>query len=288
MPPGEVFFFDVDDVEQHADFFVPTANGWTFHDYDADHELYLDWYRSLFRPARADQMVGEDSTTYLASRLAPARIAELLPGAKLIALLRDPVARAYSHYWHNVSRGRATEPFARTLHRAPGSYLSRGFYAEQLARYRPLFGPDQLRVVFFEDFVADQQRTVDALCEFLGLPETIDVSRVTTHRNAARAPLHLPTRLLVNRLSRPLRRTRYNRRIPNMPGFRPTSGGVRIGRSPLVDRVAELYESVLPGRRPPPMAEETRRFLQQLFRRRNSGLSELVGRDVSEVWPYMR
>src|SRR5512139_536133 len=134
IPDLEVYFFDVDDISIHPEFFQ-RRDGFTLHDFDRDLDTYLDWYRSLFAGAAPGQLVGEDSTTYLASRRAPERIARLLPSVRLIAMLRDPVARAYSNYWHNVRRARTARSFEETLRLEPGSLLTRGFYAEQLARY---------------------------------------------------------------------------------------------------------------------------------------------------------
>ena len=94
IPEYEVFFFDVDDVMIHPDFFFHRS-GSSFHDYEGEFEEYLAWYRSLFTSAEPGQIIGEDTTTYLCSHYAPTRIAELLPDVKLIALLRDPVDRAY-------------------------------------------------------------------------------------------------------------------------------------------------------------------------------------------------
>jgi hypothetical protein len=88
LPEKEVYFFDVDDIEQHGDFFIKTKNGWTFHDFEADFDTYFEWYQKYFARAEPGQMIGEDTTTYLASKKAPVRIAKLLPNVKLIAVLR--------------------------------------------------------------------------------------------------------------------------------------------------------------------------------------------------------
>lgn len=287
IPRGEVFFFDVDDVEQHPDFFVRTRDGWTDHDFERDLPTYLDWYRSLFEEARPGQKIGEDSTTYLASRAAPSRIARMLPDVKLIALLRDPVARAYSHYWHTVSTGRATMSFEESLQRGRGNLVTRGCYREQIERYGRHFGEDRLKIVLFEEFVSDGQSAVDDVCAFLGLDPRVDLATVEPHQNRASAPLSLPARLLVNRIFRRFTAKSYRSRIPNMPGYDPGSVSSRLERHPLARRLADGYESLRPRRRYPPMRPETRAHLEGVFRRLNAGLSDLIGRDVAEHWPYM-
>ena len=95
IPGREIYFFDIDDVQQHPDFFMDDRGKWIFHDYEHHCKDYLEWYSSFFQNAADGQVIGEDSTTYMASSKAPPRIARLLPNVKLIFMLRDPVSRAY-------------------------------------------------------------------------------------------------------------------------------------------------------------------------------------------------
>lgn len=288
IPLREIFFFDVDDIEQHPDFFLSTPDGWTDHDLERDLDTYLAWYRGMFEGARPGQLIGEDSTTYLASRAAPARIAMMLPEVKLIAMLRDPVTRAYSHYWHTVSTGRATMTFEDTLRLKRGNLIRRGCYAEQIRRYLEHFDRDRIRILVFEEFVSDEQRIVDEVCAFLGLDPSVDTSSVDPHRNPARPPLSLRARLAANSLLGRFTEKSYRARIPNMPGYDPDSLASRIEKHPLAQRLAETYDALRPRRRYPPMKPETRAHLEHVFRRANAGLSDLIGLDVSEHWPYMR
>jgi hypothetical protein len=116
------------------------------------------WYRGQFPLRSGTRLVGEASPSYLFHPLAPERVGALVPDARLVALLRDPVARAYSHYQHEVALGReplsfedalAAEPErtrgeearlvadARAFSRAwwDHTYVARGLYAEQLERW---------------------------------------------------------------------------------------------------------------------------------------------------------
>ncbi|MBM4372623.1 MAG: sulfotransferase, partial [Deltaproteobacteria bacterium] len=228
-----------------------------------------------------------DSTTYLASRPAPERIARLAPRCRLIALLRDPIQRAWSHYWHGVATGRATQSFERTLRDRPGNILRRGFYAEQLERYLRYVPQEQLKVLIFEEFIRDPQRITDEVCAFLGLPGSVDLANVDIHRNAARAPLSLRARLLLNATLRPLVAKSYHRKIPFMPGYQPDSVTARVERHPWFRKAADRFEDLRPRRRYPPMQEDTRAFLAGVFRRRNAALPELLGRELTAWWPWM-
>ena len=120
------------------------------------------WYRGQFPLRSGGRLVGEASPSYLFHPLAPERVHALLPGVKLVALLRDPVARAYSHYQHEVALGREPLSFEDALaaedERTRGeverlvadprafsrawwdhTYASRGLYADQLERWLAVF-----------------------------------------------------------------------------------------------------------------------------------------------------
>src|SRR3954453_12016570 len=142
-------------------------------------------------PLRQRPLVGEASPSYLFHPLAPDRVARLLPDARLIALLRNPVERAFSHYQHEVALGREPLSFeeatAREDERMRGelermlsepsyfsyawwnyTYLARGRYAEQLERWYASFPPEQLLVLFTEELAADTAGTYRRVLDFLG------------------------------------------------------------------------------------------------------------------------
>jgi len=158
-------------------------------------------YRSSF-PARPRQwlvsrrrgvwpLVGEASPSYILHPLAPQRVAEMVPDVRLIALLRDPVERAYSHYQHEVRLGREPLSFEDALDAEEGrlhgevermvaepgyfsdawwnyTYVARGRYAEQLERWFEVFPREQLLVLFTEDLRDDTARTYAQVLEFIG------------------------------------------------------------------------------------------------------------------------
>jgi hypothetical protein len=141
------------------------------------------WYRSHF-PLRPGGVVFEATPSLLYLPDVPRRFATLLPQARAVAVLRDPVARAVSSYWHVVGYGREHRSLPEAVWSAPSSiedaYKERGRYAEQLERWFDALGRDRVSVVFFEEVTADPQRVVGPLARSLGFGElTIDA----THRN---------------------------------------------------------------------------------------------------------
>jgi Sulfotransferase domain len=149
------------------------------------------WYRGQFPIRSGGQLVGEASPSYLFHPLAPERVRSLLPDAKLVALLRDPVDRAYSHYQHEVALGREplsfddalaaeeertrgeverlmTDPRAFSRAWWDHTYVARGRYAEQLERWLAVFPRDQLLVVTSDELGQKPAETYSSILEFLG------------------------------------------------------------------------------------------------------------------------
>lgn len=154
----------------------------------------LPWYLGHF--ARYDEsggITGESSPGYLFHPHAPDRARRLLPGVRAVVLLRDPVQRAYSHYRHERRLGFETEPtFARAVEREDErtaaallaveldpervshemrhfTYVARGRYAEQLARWTDALGRDRVLVVMSSDLFGEPRRVLDEVETFLGL-----------------------------------------------------------------------------------------------------------------------
>ena len=159
------------------------------------------WYRANFptsaamkSPHGAQCLTGEASTC-LFQPVVPARAHALLPAVKLIALLRNPVARAFSHYQHNFRQGYETLSFADAIAAEPErlagevdalqrdpryrcaklntfSYLWRGRYYEHLSRWLEHYPREQLLVLCAEEFFADTPRVFADVLRYLGLPDS--------------------------------------------------------------------------------------------------------------------
>ncbi len=134
-------------------------------------------YRKLFKDRRGELAVGEASPSYLWDSEAPYRIKEVVPEAKIIAILRHPVERAHSHYLMDVKEGNQNRPFVEALiqdYRAQAKgwgishlYVELGFYAEQVRRYLEAFGGKQVRVYLYEDLREDPRGLLESLLDFL-------------------------------------------------------------------------------------------------------------------------
>ena len=96
-------------LQVHPQVWMPRKE---IHFFDRRWDNGLDWYRERFDGWSGQPAVGEATPTYLAETEALDRMAATIPDAKLVAILRDPVDRAYSHYWMEHVRGRDDRPFA--------------------------------------------------------------------------------------------------------------------------------------------------------------------------------
>jgi hypothetical protein len=223
-------------------------------------------YLALFAGATAEEVLGEASTSYLWDRHAAERIKDVVPEARILIMLRDPVDRAYSQYWNDVREGFERRPFMEALvdeqRSGPGRwgvsslYIDCGRYAEQVARYLDRFG-DQVRVLLFEDFARDQPGTVAEVHSFLG------VEPPTTAPTLGRMN---PTSLPRNRLSRAVL----------------ASGGLRKVIQATVPRPvrSRLREALLREANPPPMEPAARKLLNEVFGPEVARLAELLGRSL--------
>jgi hypothetical protein len=137
-------------------------------------------YERLFEAAPAGLLRGESTPFYLYDLAAQRRIRDDVPGARLIAVLRDPVDRAYSNWMHLWSDG--LEPIGdfRAAFRAEDARVTAGWapfwhyrrlgrYGEQLEHLYALFPREQVHVLRYRELVESPVGTLDAVCRFLGV-----------------------------------------------------------------------------------------------------------------------
>ncbi|MEB3358257.1 MAG: sulfotransferase [Synechococcales bacterium] len=127
-------------------------------------------YTKQFAHAQPDQIWGEISTNYYAYPESAALIHQAIPDVKLIAVLRNPIDRAYSSFQMRLREVGDVASFETELNHPNSPQTARGFYYKLLLPYFERFPRQQIRVLFFDDFVKDQQAFFDQLCAFLDIP----------------------------------------------------------------------------------------------------------------------
>ena len=254
----------------------------------------LDEYLELFREARADQRAGEASSSYLWSRTAAAGIAEVAPGGRVIAILRDPASflrslhlqliQTHVESEQDLGRALALEAERREGRRIPRrsfrpqllQYADHVRYTEQLRRYEDHFAREQILVLIYDDFRADNEGTVRRVLRFLDVDD--------------RAPVRVLD-------SNPTVRVRSQ-------GLDDLLHAVSTGRSPrwrvaqrtlkaVAPRTLRRRALTLTRRRVvlgPTLAvdDELMCELRRRFRPEVEAVSEHLGRDLVRLWGYDR
>ncbi len=177
-------------LTQHPQVIAPLRK--EVHYFDLNFGRGETWYRANFGRAGQGGVNIDSSPYYLFHPLVPQRAHALVPQARLIVLLRDPVRRAYSHYWHERDKGReplsfedaiaaeadrisrdherlASGEIERSAAHQYFSYLARGRYAEQLERWLSAYPREQLLVLRFEDLAQEPLPVLNRSLHFAGL-----------------------------------------------------------------------------------------------------------------------
>lgn len=278
IPKNEVHFFDLDNPLQHADFNSFGQGGWQSHTLADNSDNYWQWYSQQFYSAKKGQVIGEDSTTYLASSLAAKRIAMQNKEIKLIVMLRQPSKRAYSQYWHLVHSGRAIYNFEDTLQLNPNSVLNRSMYLTQINELLKYIPKKRIKFVIFEQFLKNKKTVLKDVCDFIGISsERLPVEVEEVHENITTYPKYYQLQLLKNKLFPMAGNLSYANQ------FDLNKSSVSRG---FLHYINAFHRRVNPliTKKPSSMAVSTRQFLDDLFKRELEGLNELVEYDVYSLW----
>jgi hypothetical protein len=230
-------------------------------------------YRALFRGVTNEKAVGEASTLYLYSPEAPVRIKHHIPHARLIAILRNPVDRAYSSFIQRVQKG--DEPlsdFVQALQQeenrvrnnwAPRWQVKRiGFYHVHLMRYYDIFERNQIKVFLYEDLKGDPVGVAQSAYRFLGVEDSF-VPDVSLVHNPSGIPKSEALQMLLKKPN-PLRSV-LKLVVPE--GLRPRLTAYLENRNIV---------------RAPPLEVDVRRELVESYRADILKLEKLIGRDLSK------
>ncbi len=283
--PKELNFFCCDDADVHPYPLFEAVEDWIGFDWDTERDLLLRRYSEAFSGASETEIAGEGTPVYLYSARALTRIRECLPTAKIVVILRDPVDRAWSAYWHHVRIGRATLPFPEHLLRETSNTLRFGRYLEALAPWYEAFGPEKILPLTFEGYVRDRRAHLERVCAHIGLKFSAPPGQKP--KNAGDVPLSLTAQLAANRLAVRLGAT--SRTIEHLapPAPRHPSELVVSHLVRGFKRANQLAGKVR-GRSKPSMPRATREMLVAYYQRENAGLGRLTGLDLERDWASFR
>jgi len=157
-------------------------------------------YLSLFKKVKNEKIIGESSVSYLTSIEAPNLIHKKIPDARILISLRDPVERAFSAYFDHKRRGRLKISLSQELknqfnategQQKPSLPLQNGLYFENVKRYLDIFGPEQVKIIIFEEWTINIISTIEKILKFLGVEYTIHDFQEEIHNpfNVPRGPV---------------------------------------------------------------------------------------------------
>lgn len=232
----------------------------------------LESYQELFAGVTDEIAIGEASTSYIYSEKAPQRIHNYIPDAKIIAILRDPAERAFSHFLFSLSNGREPEPnFKKTLEQEDWRvennwsfqwhHKRRGFYYLQLKRYFDLFPSNQIKICLYEDIRKDPIALTQDLFKFLGVDDTFVLNVAKVHN-----PTNVPKNQTLNTLL-----NRPNPIKDSLKLFMPM--GIR-------KKIAGTIKKKNLGK--PKLSPKIRKQLIAEYREDILKLQDLIGRDLSK------
>ena len=243
----------------------------------------LDDYLALFDEARPGQLRGEASPSYLRSRVAARAIAEVQPRARIIAILREPASFVRSLHFQlmqdrveteaDLRRALAAEQIERAGERVR-RYSDHLHYTEQLQRFNDVFPREQMLVLIYDDFRADNAATVRHVLRFLGVDDSVQLRAVEANPTVRLRSVHLDRmlRALQGASGRP--RGAVTRAVTALTPGRLRRAG--LGR---------LRRAILYGK-PQPPDEELMRELRRRFKPEVRALSDYLGRDLLTLWGY--
>lgn len=287
---GTTFMYEY--LDQHPAIYMSPVKEPNHFATDLDSGSYLDslsfmrdreQYLALYSGARPDQLTGEASTWHLYSKDAAANIKAANPETRIVIMLREPVAMLHSLHLRRVyggsedlkrfedalgaeadrREGRRISPRARNIKGL--FYREVGRYSEQVQRYLDQFGRDQVLVIVFEEFRADPAGAYRAVLGFLGVDPEFEPDFEVVNAGLSRRSWRLQQLLLSPAVVRTARFV-----IP-----------VRL--RPAVGRTWDRINSR--GEKPAPLDPNVARRLRDELQPDIERLEELIGRDLSRIWP---
>jgi len=151
-------------LHQHHDIFI-LMNDIAY--FSTRYHKGQQWYERQFKGYNGEKAIGEKTPNYLHIPEAAERIHKDIPNVKLIFILRDPVQRAYSHYWLLKQYNDEPLPFEKAVWTK--SYIERGLYVKHLQRYEKLFSREQMLILILKELKEKPIDTFKRIFNFLGV-----------------------------------------------------------------------------------------------------------------------
>lgn len=261
-----------DVLAAHPDVFVSEPKELDFFTsfYNRGHE----WYERHFAGTAAKAR-GETSPSYLWEPAAPARAHAYNPDLKIVAVLRDPVARAFSNHLHEVRKGHVApeRSFEDAEARNP-VYVDQGRYATHLTRWIETFGREAVLILLAEEIAEDPATALDATYAHLGVAQGVRPARFDERRHESKTPKLARLQAALRAGGDGLRRAGLGEALERAKRFGPVARALALNQRDMRAAVA-------------PMRPETRARLEAVFAPEVRRLAAIMQRE-SLPWPSWR
>lgn len=276
-----------DILKQHSEIYLPVKKEAHFFDFDDRYKMGLEaLYKSFFPSYNNEKFVGDFTPEYLYFEEAPQRILETLGNKiKFIIVFRDPVNRAISHYNMTYRRGLEKQNFWEAIkyeyekigqsqwHKMHFSYISRGYYAQQLKRYLKIFPPENfLYLTFEENIINNIEETIITVQNFLGT--RIEKLDCEIKSNEA----FIPRSVKLNQF------IRKNKKIKPLTDLLLPS---QIARKFIVSSIYKLNKKSNKDEEQFKLDQEHKKVLYQKYYVEDiRQLEKMIGKNFKKIWKY--
>jgi hypothetical protein len=224
------------------------------------------WYSKHFGHCDSSSRIGEFCTRYLVDVASPQRIKSLFPEVKLIVCLREPISRAYSYYnYLRYFLKKEKRDFLTAVKQEP-EYTEMGLYHRQLTRYLQYFDRSQLHLIFFEQIKSEPQNLLKKLFGFLEVDEDFMPQKIAEKSNATKE-MKFPTIRKVLKIS--------ERKVISLGGAKLITAVKKTGiQNALMKHISKNFKA-------PPMSQDARKYLKEIFKSDTEKLEILLSVDLS-------
>lgn len=255
-------------LREHVNFPHPTKETRFF---DIHFHRGIKWYCAHFPTLSTARPTGEIAPTYFASEQARERIAQTIPGAKLVFVFRNPVERVVSHYRMKRAYGMFPWSLEQALDLDRELVLS-SRYSTTLKEWQRAFRKEQILLTVYDDLQTDPRAFVHRLTDFIGMPQTT-LSKTQLKRTHSSEMMTHPRSYIATWTARTVADWLKARRLDNMVE---------------AVRRSSLFEFFIAGGEPfSDVSPEVLRRLCEIFRPEIDGLESILGRDLS-AWKTVK
>ncbi len=263
-------------LSQHPEIFMSNPKELNFFSNQEikEQELYydnfrinsLERYKDIFAGSIGEKAIGEASVSYLFYPKTPKKIKEIIPDAKIIILLREPISRAYSHYLMDYRLGYVNLSFDDVVFKRKKDknidlfyqqYIFLGLYYEQVKRYIDIFGKDSVRIYFQDDFKNDPAHILLDVYNFLGVDSGF-CHEIEKEHNV----FSMPKNKIIYLLYRSSLRSLIASLLP----------------SNIKEKIIEI---TFEKKQKPKMSKQTKKYLYDIYRDDIVNLEKLIGVDLN-------